>query len=359
MEQFSIVSKGELLANLSESQVLENLSTLFQRPVEQLLPLLRAGKILKTNLNPLTAQRYLLRLQQTGLAVKSRLQTSQALFSESLVFSQDEPNIEPVSLCYDISLKSLVARLVAKPCSEELRSPESHNYQLTSHRWWLSPVFIGLATLLATPQIQLYLLRVGMVLTTGIGLTIVGIIVTFLLLVFLPPLLGIQRLCSLRNENDSEPLVLKETFSKNPLLKCYTLTTEEECFYIKLDRYKKGKASFYDDGGELLFYLKDSIQADEIFEDIASDIRQNIASLGVIDRISHFFEYLFKDNSLSDIEKTKQSPDYVFGFYNAEGQVLGLAYKGSAGVIELTPQRYDHRYTAHLLLLGLVGLGVN
>ena len=359
MEQFSIVSKGELLFNFSEAQVLENLSNLFQKSIEQLSPLLRAGKVLKSNLNSSSTQRYLLRLQQTGLAVTSRLQTSQALFSESLVFSQDESNAEPVSLCYDIPLKSLVASLVAKPCSEELHSNDAKNYQLTSHRWWLSPVFIGLATLLATPQIQFYLLRVGAVLTTGIGLTIVGIIAVFLLLVFLPPLLGIQRLCSLRNESNSKSLILKETFSSNPLLKCYTLTAEEQFFYIKLARYKKGKASFYDEDGELLFYLKSDIQADKLFEGIASDLRKNIAGLGVFDRISHFFEYLFKENNLSDIDETKQFPEYIFGFYNAEGQALGVAYKGGVGVIELIPQYYDNHYTAHLLLLGLVGLGVN
>ena len=90
MEKFSISSKGTFLDNLSEAQVLANLSHSFKTPVEQVRSLLVAGKVLKTNLSSSLAQRYLQGLQQAGLGVKSTLQTSHTLFSDSLVSCQQE-----------------------------------------------------------------------------------------------------------------------------------------------------------------------------------------------------------------------------------------------------------------------------
>jgi len=338
MERFSVIGLGKILPNASAQNVVKNLSQLLKRPAESLTPLLNKKIVLKRNLDSVETQKFIGALQNTGLAVRSELQTEPALFTQSLVASENyqppqpaptakikkETELEADVLRYELPIKTLAPKLSCWPINESLKSPQSINYQIENHRLWFSPLIIILATLIAAPIMQQFLLLAGSDVLDGLSYTIASIIFILFFLIYLPTLLPIHRLISLRSVKDKKPIILmKENYSGNPLQKKYTITTENDIYFAEAPRYSSGKITLFNLQGEPIFYITKYIKPD------------------------HFLDkFSFK--------KSKR-----YAIYNAREQTLGRIYRHKAGAIHIKSKLCTPEQRPLIILLSTMGLGVN
>ena len=364
-DRFNIVSLGMCAKGANESKVITHLSKIFKinkRKAEKLLS--RKKKVIKKGLDWAAATAYKNKLIKAGLVAEIDVVMSRELFIKSLVRNSDPTPKDALSTrhVWEIDIKKISPALFSWPSSTAIKSSNKTTLFNVSN---LNPSLSHFSCLLITALLMFIAYycfwKLSGQLLLGRTTTVISVVLTPLIAVFLPSVFSIRRLMRVTPDGGdvSNGTICVEKLNINPLERKYIFCNQQGNIlaYVTQSRFRVGKLNCYSPGGELMFKSSHYLN----FQGTGDFYRHyfNLLFSGELFReiLKKFSPGTMKKQTIecfhSQILNREITPNLLIS--NASDRPIALLYKKKQAYIEVASRHLGDDSQFCLLLFSLLG----
>lgn len=376
-ETYNLICKGELAPGFEPSTVIPQIAKLFKVDETKAKKILdKTPRVLKKQVSWEQAVKYKQKLKSIGLVIDLNLAFDADIFRESMV-TVNQPVIKNQGKVYSppevndnkkvplqllsVDITHLVPAMLASAHSETLfDGNETPKFQLESYNHWLNPKFLLLVSLFTALIIQKYFGLLLVQATTSAMITPLLILLFILITVFLPKVMSIRRVFTLRNINDNSAYAMCTQISGlNPFVDEYLIYSggEELLAWVKLNKLKS-KIECFDIEGNVLFSSAEEQYVDGLTKEVATEIRDELFDFSMLSYLNMFNKGLKKLKTWIKKEKQLYQRNDAFVVRDSNMNKIAYFHRRKTSVIEFSvyPDKGNENKTLIVFLLMCLGV---
>lgn len=385
-EAYNLLSKGELLPGFEQSAVILQLAKLFKVDESKARQILdKQSRVILKQAGWEQAIKYCRVLRDAGLVVYMHVVLDAEIFRESLVpvtlkNSEIQNNGIAQSVMHSginnkvdidtdyalqtlsVDISSLVPSMFAKAHTEALvDNEEKARYSLQSWNPWFNPKFLLLISMFVALVIQKYF---GLLLVQATGSTLVTpflILLFFIIILFLPKFMSLNRVFTLRStDNDNTRLLCTQLLTISPFSESYHIYNRDNDILAKVKLNKlKNLLECWDNEGSLLYSSNEEHYVDDVTKDVAAEIRDQLFDFSVLTYLKILSQHLRKLKAWYNKENTEYKRNDAFVIRDNSKNKIAYFSREKISVLEFPFTSVNESNNDVLLVFLLICAGVS